>query len=122
MLALSVLVPIAVLASAMPRWAAWPLVMLAVAVGLRMAWCENAQPTLELVVDAEGRATIGGTPVDALSVDWRGPLAFIAWNDAGGRRCRRSLWPDTLSLTKRRELRLAVPAGGDGQARSSVAP
>lgn len=122
MLALSVLVPIAVLASAMPRWAAWPLAMLAVLIGLRMAWREKAQPILELVVDAEGRATIGGTPVNAFNVDWRGPLAFIAWRDADGRRCRRSLLPDTLSSATRRELRLAIRAGGDGQARSSVAP
>jgi toxin CptA len=124
MLALSVLAPIAVLASAMPRWVAWPLSMLAVVIGLRMAWRENAQPILEIVVDADaqGRATIGGTPVDAFRVDWRGPLAFITWRHADGQRCRRSLWPDTLSSATRRELRLAVRAGGDGQARSSVAP
>ena len=126
MLALSMLVPIAVLASAMSHWVAWPVSMLAVVIGLRMAWRESAQPILEVVVDAdayaEGKATIGGTPVDAFRVDWRGPLAFITWRHADGQRYRRSLWPDTLSSATRRELRLAVRAGGDGQARSSVAP
>ena len=124
MLALSVLVPIAVLASAMPRWAAWSLAMIAVAIGLRMAWRESVQPILEVVVgaDAEGRVIIGGSPVDAFRVDWRGPLAFIGWNGADGRRCRRSVWPDTLSSATRRELRLVVCPPGNGQVRSSVAP
>lgn len=122
MLALSVLVPVAVLSSAMPRWAAWSVASLAVAVGLRMAWRESAQPILDVVVDAEGRATIDGVPVDVFRVDWRGPLAFIAWHDADGRRRHRSLWPDTLPSATRRELRLAIRATGDGQAGSSVAP
>ena len=122
MLALSVLVPVAVLSSAMPRGAGWPVAMLAVAIGLRTAWREKIQPTLDVVVDAEGRAVIGGTPVDAFRVDWRGPFAFVTWDDADSRRRRRSLWPDTLPPAIRRELRLAARGSRDGQTPPSVAP
>lgn len=122
MLLLSALAPVAVLASAMPRWAAWPLAVCAAVAGLRMAWREGRLPVLGVVIDTEGRATIDGAPVDAFRVDWRGPLVFVLWRDADGRVRRRSLWPDTLPSAARRELRLAVRAGGDGQAPSSMAP
>jgi toxin CptA len=75
-----------------------------------------------IVVDGEGQATVDGQIVDGLRVDWRGPLAFVAWRDAEGRVVRRSLWPDTLSAARRRELRLAVRPGGDGQSPPSMAP
>jgi toxin CptA len=122
LLALSVLAPVAVLASAMPRWAAWPFAVFAVAVGLCMAWRESTLPVLGVVIDADGVATIGGGPVESFRVDWRGPLAFVVWRDPRGRFRRRSLWPDTLSPAERRELRLAARAGGDGHAPSSMAP
>lgn len=122
MLVLSALAPIAVLASAMPHALAWPLAVFAVAAGLRMAWREHRLPALGVVIDADGRASIDGNSVDAFRVDWRGPLAFLTWRDADGRLRRRSLWPDTLPPASRRELRLAVPPDGDGQAPPSMAP
>jgi toxin CptA len=122
MLLLSACAPLAVLVSAMPRWIAWPLAVFGVAAGLRMAWRESTLPVLGVVVDVDGMATVGGAPVDAFRVDWRGPLAFVVWRDSDGRFHRRSLWPDTLSSAARRELRLAVREGGDGQAPPSMAP
>jgi toxin CptA len=122
MLILSALAPVAVLASAIPRPVAWALTMFAVAVGIRLAWRENALPALGVVVDAEGRATIDDTPVEHFRIDRRGPLMFVSWRDADGRACRRSLWPDTLPSSLRRELRLAVRDAADGQVPPSVAP
>jgi toxin CptA len=122
MLLLSAFVPLALLASAMPRWIAWPLAVFGIAAGLCITWRESTLSVLGVVVDAEGRATIEGVSVDAFSVDWRGPLAFVVWRDVDGRIRRRSLWPDTLSTAQRRELRLAVRAGGDGQPPPSMAP
>lgn len=83
---------------------------------------EAKQPIWPVVIDSDGVATIDGEVVDALRVDWRGPLAFVVWRDADGRMRRRSLWPDALSATQRRELRLAVRSGGDVQPPPSMAP
>jgi toxin CptA len=122
MLLLSAFAPLAVLASTMPRWIAWPLAIFSIASGFCMAWRESTLPMLGVVVDADGRATIEGAAVETFRVDWRGPLAFVVWRDAGGRVRRRSVWPDTLSPAQRRELRLAARAVGDGQPPPSMAP
>jgi toxin CptA len=122
MVLLSVLAPLAVLGSAMPRWMAWPMAVVGTAAGLRMVWREGTLPVLGVVVGADGVAAIGGTPVEVFRVDWRGPLAFVVWRAADGRLHRRSLWPDTLSSAARRELRLAVREHGDGQVPPSMAP
>ncbi|NOT86650.1 MAG: hypothetical protein HOP03_00535 [Lysobacter sp.] len=122
MLSMAVLAPFAVLASEMPRWAAWPLAACAAACGAYLAWREAKQPVLPVVIDSEGAATIDGQAVQMLQVDWRGPLAFVTWRSAEGRFVRRSLWPDTLSPAQRRELRLALRPGGNGQSPPSMAP
>lgn len=122
MLAMAVLAPFAVLTSEIPRWAAWPLAACAAGYGAYLAWREARQPVRKVVVGSEDPATIDGQVVEAMRVDWRGPLAFLAWRDADGRLQRRSLWPDTLSAAQRRELRLAVRAIGDGQSPPSMAP
>lgn len=122
MLMLAALAPVAVLASEIPRWVAWPLAICAAACGAYLAMREARQPVWPVVIDGEGATTIGGEPVDALRVDWRGPLAFVAWRDAKGRFVRRSLWPDTLTAAQRRELRLAVRTGSDGQVPPSMSP
>jgi toxin CptA len=119
---MAVLAPFAVLASEMPRWVAWPLAACAAACGAYLVRREAERPVRMIVVDGEGQATVDGQIVDGLRVDWRGPLAFVAWRDAEGRVVRRSLWPDTLSAARRRELRLAVRPGGDGQSPPSMAP
>ncbi|MGN6151821.1 MAG: hypothetical protein ACTHOH_07400 [Lysobacteraceae bacterium] len=107
-LALSVLAPLAVLASEMPRVFAWPLALLACAVGVWSARTEARRPVCRLVVDGDGQTTVDGVVVTDLCVDWRGPLAFVAWRDASDRIARGSFWPDTLDAGGRRELRLAV--------------
>lgn len=122
MLAMAVLAPFAVLVSEIPPWAAWPLAGCAAGYGAYLAWREARHPVREVVVGSEGLATIDGQVVEAMRVDWRGPLAFIAWRDADGRLQHRSVWPDTLSPAQRRELRLAVRAIGDGQSPPSMAP
>ncbi|MEQ1511244.1 MAG: hypothetical protein ABL934_01040 [Lysobacteraceae bacterium] len=122
MLVLAALAPFAVLVSEMPRWVAWPLAICAAVCGGYSAMREAKQPIWPVVIDSDGVATIDGEVVDALRVDWRGPLAFVVWRDADGRMRRRSLWPDALSATQRRELRLAVRSGGDVQPPPSMAP
>jgi toxin CptA len=122
MLMLAALAPVAVLASEIPRWAAWPLAICAAACGAYLAMREARQPVWPVVIDGEGATTIGGEPVGALRVDWRGPLAFVVWRDAKGRPVSRSLWPDTLTAAQRRELRLAVRTGSDGQVPPSMSP
>lgn len=122
MLAMTVLAPFAVLASEMPRWASWPLAVCAAACGAYLVRRETKQPVWLVVIDSEGTATIDGRAVQALGVDWRGPLAFVTWRGVDGSFVRRSVWPDTLSPAQRRELRLAVRPSGDGQPPPSMAP
>jgi toxin CptA len=122
MLAMAVLASLAVLASAMPRWGAWPLAVSALAYGLFLAQREASRPVLALVIDGEGAAAVDGHRVEGLRIDWRGPLAFVSWFDATGRAHRHSLWPDALSPALRRELRLAVHKRSDGQTPPSMAP
>lgn len=108
LLALSALAPLAVFASEMPRVFAWPLAFAACATGLWRARVEARRPACLIVVDGEGQATVDGAAVNDLRVDWRGPLAFVAWREVSGRITRGSFWPDTLDAAGRRELRLAV--------------
>jgi len=119
---LAVLATIAVFASEMPRLAAWPLVMIvAVHVSLQLRRyrrlpCQNfVFPGNDLSV------LLDGQPIDAV-VQWRGPLAFVTWQDRNGRRGRLSWWPDTLPPTSRRELRLAAGHLDAVRSPSRVAP
>lgn len=43
---------------------------------------------------------VDGLPVDALDLHWRGPLAFLRYRDATGRRQRLAWWPDTLRVPR----------------------
>ncbi|GAA3919629.1 hypothetical protein [Luteimonas lutimaris] len=112
----------AVLASEMPRAAAWPLALAALAYGAWLARREGRKPAAELVIAADGRATVDGRQVDAISVRWRGPAAFVQWRDDDGRRCRHVFLPDTLPAARRRELRLAAPAARPARRAASMAP
>ena len=123
---LAVLAPFAVLASEMPRLAAWPLAGVAAFAGLRAAWREARRPWRLLALasadgtgsaDADARstgatgATLDGEPLAEAALSWRGPLAFLRWQDACGRRGRLSWWPDTLPPAERRVLKLWSPRG-----------
>jgi toxin CptA len=83
---------------------------LAVAWGLFSARRILSAPPRLLVWPATGAPRVDGIAIDDARLHWRGPLAFLEWRDASGRRRRLSWWPDTLPPERRRELRLA--AGG----------
>ena len=51
---------------------------------------------------------VDGEPMHEAHLQWRGPLAFLAWRDAAGRHGHLAWWPDTLDTGARRELRLAA--------------
>ena len=106
---LAVLAPLGVLASDLPAAWACPLALAVCLRGGVLARRHRRQPPLRLVIPSgRGQATCDGAPMQGLVVSWRGPLAFLAWRDAGGRRWRRSLWSDVLDATARRELKLAM--------------
>src|SRR3546814_6496721 len=81
----------------MPRIAAWPLALSALAHGGWLAWREARAVRGELVIAGEGgRASVDGRVVEDLLVRWRGPIAFVEWRDGDGRRRRHVFFPDTL--------------------------
>ena len=114
---------LAVLASEMPRVAAWPLALIALAYGTWRAWHEARQAVLHIVIlPDEGACKVDGAPVDAMSVRWRGPIACLHWRGGDGCRQRCVFWPDTLPAMQRRELRLAAPAPLTARVPTSMAP
>lgn len=122
LLALALLAPVAVLASEMPRGAAWLLAAAAAGHGAWLAQREWRWPLRSLLFTADGRLMVDDEDVREVVLRWRGPLAFLSWRDGQGRKGRLVWWPDTLPPRWRRELRLAaarVPAARDGP---SVAP
>lgn len=119
---LSLLAAFAASASAMPPAAAWALAVLAPAYGALLAVRHFRQPLRNFVFSGQdGPVLVDGMPVHAASVSWRGPLAFIRWDDAAGRTQRMAWWPDTLPAPKRRELRLAAPLRRAARRGASVA-
>ena len=122
LLGLTLAAPVAVIASEMPRPLAWVLAVAALLQGLRVARREWSRPRRSLLFTADGRLLVDEAEAVAVDLEWRGPLAFLCWRDASGRRQRLAWWPDTLPSRWRRELRLAVsrlPAAREGP---SVAP
>jgi toxin CptA len=106
--ALGVLGAASVLASEMPVWAAWPLATLAIAYGAWLARREWRRPVQQLAWPLGRPPLLGGVPLHDAVLAWRGPLAFLGWRDASGRRRQLCWWPDTLDRVARRELRLAA--------------
>ncbi len=107
---LAVLSPISLLASALPRWLAWPMAVMAMLSALRQARRYRVTPHRMLVISVEGPLLIDGQPFGHWRLRWRGALAFVSWEDEAGRRHGLSFWPDTLTGIGRRELRLATPS------------
>ena len=123
LLALTLVAPLAVLASEMPRITAWPLAAAAFVHGLRLLRREWRRPRTVLVSGgADAPVVVDGVGVAWAEVTWRGPLAFVSWRDAQGRMHRLSWWPDTLPPAARRELRLAALAPARAARAPSVAP
>lgn len=122
LLVMTALAPVAILASEMPRIAAWPLTLLACAYGLSLVRREARRPPRMLHFPGNGRVEMDGQGVDGFELQWRGPLAFSRWRDADGRVQRIAWWPDTLPPAARRELRLAAPATHTARRAPSMAP
>lgn len=107
--ALALLAPLSLIASDLPRACAWPLACGACAWALSDARRYRARPPCHLVIPVgRGGATCDGARIDGLRVYRRGPLAFLHWRDAAGKRRRLSFWPDTLAACTRRELERAL--------------
>ncbi|MGY0611501.1 hypothetical protein [Luteimonas sp. A501] len=119
---LGVLAPVAVLASEMPRAVAWLLAAAAAVQSLHSAAREWRRVPRSLLFTADGRMQVDDVDVADIELQWRGPLAFLSWRDAEGRRRRLAWWPDTLPPRWRRELRLAVDRLPTARAGPSVAP
>lgn len=124
LLVLSLLAPLSVLGSELPRVLAWPLALAAAGYGLWRARTEAGRAPRQLALAAAGRGTdlLDGRPLHACHVGWRGPLAFVHAIDRDGRDHRLAWWPDTLPAPLRRELRLAVAARSASRRAPPVAP
>jgi len=120
---LSLLAALAALASEMPRPAAWPLALLALAHGAGLAWRQMRRPwhVFELA-GQDAPVWVDGEQVRGADVTWRGPLAFVRWRDRAGHARHMAWWPDTLAGPARRELRLAAPQRRAARRADSVAP
>ena len=98
LLILSVLAPLSVLGSELPRALAWPLAVAAAAWGLDACRREAGRAPRRLVLapasgsggGAAGQDSLDGRPLARCELAWRGPLAFvhgcfnhgIDWNSA----------------------------------------
>jgi toxin CptA len=123
LLAMTPLAILSVLASEMPRVAAWPLALATLVYGGWLAYRERSRPLRELVFPGNGAPVlVDGVPITEVVLQWRGPLAFLRWRDGKGCRHRLLWWPDTLPAAARRELRLAAPDREAARGRPSMAP
>lgn len=127
LLLLSVMGPLAVLASEMPLIMAWPLAAAALIHGVMLLRRECKRPAVSLLIDAHAgldcnRSTVDGQAVTSLQVRWRGHLATVSWHERSGNRRRLLFWPDVLPAPMRRELRLAAPAAPATRPAASMAP
>ncbi|WP_369939049.1 hypothetical protein [Xanthomonas medicagonis] len=121
---LSLLAPLSVLGSDMPRPWAWPVAALAALYAALLLRREARRAPRVLLLPPQGAvaASLDGQPLQDLQVHWRGPLAFVRWRDAQGRTARLAWWPDTLPPPARRELRLAAQARAASSAPPQMAP
>ena len=122
LLLLGFLAPVAVLASELPRAAAWLLAAAALVQGQHLALHEWRRAPRSLLFTADGRLLVDDIEASGLQLQWRGPMAFLGWRGPDGRAERLAWWPDTLPPRWRRELRLAFERLPAAQAGPSVAP
>jgi len=119
---LGVLGGLSAVASEAPGWLAVTLALASPAAGTALAGRELRRPNLQLVWAPDRGLAVDGRRVQDPVLLWRGPLAFLEWNDHTGRRRRVSWWPDTLDAAARRELRLAAIAASTSRHAPSMAP
>jgi toxin CptA len=122
LIALGLLAGLSLLASDLPHAFAWPAAFVAVVWGAWRARRESRHEPLGICWRADGALLVEGERMDAAELQWRGPLAFLAWRDARGIRHRLAWWPDTLPAPRRRELRLAAAAAEAARQRARMAP
>ena len=108
MSALTLLGAMSLLASGMPRLLAVALSLATLGHGAWLVRAQARQPRRQVAWPSEGPVILDGVSIDAASLQWRGPLAFLRWRGRDGRWHRLVRWPDTLAPRARRELRLAV--------------
>jgi toxin CptA len=122
LIALGLLAGLSLLASDLPRALAWPAASVAVGWGAWRSHREWRRKPLEIHWRADGVLFVAGERAGAAQLQWRGPLAFLAWNAGDGRRRRLAWWPDVLPAPRRRELRLAAAAAEAARHRARMAP
>lgn len=109
LLLLGLLATFSIMASDLPRAPAWMLSIAVILHAAQLARHEWRSPVRSLMFPGtELPVMVDGMPVEAVDVQWRGPLAFVSWKGRDGRRMRLCWWPDTLPASRRRELRLAA--------------
>ncbi|MDO4708290.1 MAG: hypothetical protein Q4B94_00465 [Pseudomonadota bacterium] len=108
LLSLSLLAPLALWASALPRMLALALMPLVAALAWLALWRYRKRPRYRLLLRADGGLWVDEVLVEDWQLQWRGALAFLQWRE-GGRSVALDFWPDTLPARLRRELRLASP-------------
>jgi toxin CptA len=113
---------ISVLNCELPSMAGWPLAVAAMAYGAWLAQCYRQRPVRRLWWVAGRQPEIDGVAMQAASLHWRGPLAFLQGRDADGRTLRLAWWPDTLPRMARRELRLVAQVAPVTPATPAMAP
>ena len=116
----------AVLASGLPGASAWPLALFAAGHG---AWLARREIRRRPGVVAFSRQAVGWRetgegelPLADVRLQFRGPCAWLQARRPDGRVLRLAWWPDTLSNTARRELRLARPGRAPADLLPLVAP
>jgi toxin CptA len=113
---------LSLLASDLPRGFAWPVAFAAAGWGAWLARREWRRKPLAVRWRGDGVLFVEEERVEMAELHWRGPLAFLSWRDAAGRRHRLAWWPDTLPAPRRRELRLAAAAAEAARQRARMAP
>ncbi len=108
----------------MPWWLAAPASLIAVAHAIGLVWRYRAMPDCMLLFPGNPDAPVlkDGEALAAARLEWRGPLAFLHWRTPQGKARHLVWWPDTLPPARRRELRLAAPAGKSSRWRQGMAP
>ncbi|WP_434990639.1 hypothetical protein [Xanthomonas melonis] len=123
LLLMALLAQCAVWGCGAPIWGRLVLSGVAVLLAFRSLTQLLRSPVRQLVVPwADAAASVDGERMEDLRVRWRGPIAVVSWQGRGNRRIRLHFWPDTLSATQRRELRLAAQAHAISSRAPQVAP
>jgi len=119
LLALTLLAAFALLHCDLPPALAWPGAGMAVVSGAVSLWRNARRPRRDFVLArALAECRVDGEPVSRLQLRWRGALLFLRWQYPGQRRWRHAVfWPDTLTASQRRDLRLIAP-GTESKMRS----